>query len=72
MEWGSGAINSHKESLEKKDVVSTMIEAGDKADIHAKRDLYKQSVFVKAGSVTMNGEANNYSDALASTEVKKK
>ncbi|WP_252827658.1 hemagglutinin repeat-containing protein [Fusobacterium necrophorum] len=71
MEWGSGAINSHKESLEKKDVVSTMIEAGDKADIHAKRDLYKQSVFVKAGSVTMNGEANNYSDALASTEVKK-
>ncbi|RXZ69519.1 filamentous hemagglutinin N-terminal domain-containing protein [Fusobacterium necrophorum] len=71
MEWGSGAINSHKESLEKKDVVSTMIEAGEKADIHAKKDLYKQSVFVKAGSVTMNGEANNYSDALASTEIKK-
>ncbi|MCI7342396.1 MAG: filamentous hemagglutinin N-terminal domain-containing protein [Fusobacterium necrophorum] len=71
LEWGSGAINSHKESLERKGVVSTMIEAGDKADIHAKRDLYKQSVFVKAGSVTMNGEANNYSDALASTEAEK-
>ena len=71
MEWGSGAINSHTESLDKKDVESTTIESGEKVNIHAKKDLHKQSVIVKGGTVNMNADGNNYSDALASTETKK-
>lgn len=71
LQWGSGSILSHTESLDKKDVNSTVIEGGKTVDIHADKDIHKQSMNIKGGSVDIIAGGDNINDAAASTEVKK-
>lgn len=70
IEWGSGSINSHTSSLDKRDVESTVITAGEKISVQAKGDIINQSVDISGGSINIGAGNEIINDAKASTEHK--
>lgn len=68
IQWGSGAIHSHKKESEKWTVVSSTIKAGDDLVLHAKKDINNSSSILEGANVRVKAGEKIKNTAVANTE----
>lgn len=68
IQWGSGAIHSHKKDSEKGTVASSTIKAGDSLVLNAKKDVNNSSSNLEGGNVSVKAGENVANTAIANIE----